>query len=65
MKYRIWNNKISRIIDADTMGSAWAAAKEDFTRSFEIERLYNWDCDENPDTDPEKDLLIDNTEMSD
>ena len=61
MKYRIWNNKISRIIEAETMGSAWAA-EEDFNGSFNIERLDDWDCGEDSDTELEKDLLIDDTE---
>ena len=61
MKYRIWNNKISRIIEAETMGSAWAA-EEDFSGSFNIERLDDWDCGEDSDTELEKDLLIDDTE---
>jgi hypothetical protein len=53
MKYRIWDNKISKIVEAGSMGSAWLAAEDDFTGSFEIERLDNWDCD----TEVEKDLL--------
>jgi hypothetical protein len=61
VKYRIWNNKISRIIEAETMGSAWAA-EEDFNGSFNIERLDDWDCGEDSDTELEKDLLIDDTE---
>jgi|TARA_Y100000310_G_scaffold298201_1_gene331898 hypothetical protein len=63
MKYRIWNSKISRIIEAETMGSAWAAVEEDFSENFEIERLDNWDCDKSPDTEWRKDLLIGNTEV--
>tara|TARA_Y100000310_G_scaffold217831_1_gene218953 strand:- start:4290 stop:4490 length:201 start_codon:yes stop_codon:yes gene_type:complete len=62
MKYRIWDNKISRVIEADSMGAAWVAAEEDFPGSFEIERLDNWDCEhvdeDTPDTEAEKDLLI-------
>jgi len=43
------------------MGSAWAA-EEDFSGSFNIERLDDWDCGEDSDTELEKDLLIDDTE---
>jgi len=43
------------------MGSAWAA-EEDFNGSFNIERLDDWDCGEDSDTELEKDLLIDDTE---
>ena len=69
MKYRIWDNKISRIVEAGSMGSAWFAAEDDFSGSFEIERLDNWDCgpiDEDgteADTELGKDLLIDDTEL--
>ena len=53
MKYRIWDNKISKIVEASSMGAAYFLGKEDFPHSFEIERLDNWDCD----TEVEKDLL--------
>ncbi|MBC8523028.1 hypothetical protein H8D29_03790 [PVC group bacterium] len=65
MKYRIWNNRISRIVEAGSMGDAWAAAKEDFPGTFEIERLDNWDCEriDEADTEMEKDLLIDDNDQ--
>ena len=47
------------------MGDAWAAAKEDFPGTFEIERLDNWDCEriDEADTEMEKDLLIDDNDQ--
>ena len=60
MKYRIWNNKISRIIEADSMGDAYFLAKEDFPGGFEIERLDDWDCDTELVREVEKDLLNEN-----
>ncbi|MAG24743.1 hypothetical protein CMI47_04100 [Candidatus Pacearchaeota archaeon] len=45
MRYRIWDEKTSKIIEASSMGDAFYSSRDEFPGDFEIERLDNWDCD--------------------
>ena len=51
MKYRIWDKKISQIVEAESMGEAWYQARSIFSGDCNVERLDNWDTE-----DPESSL---------
>ena len=46
MKYRIWNKKISQIVEAESMGAAYYQARDSFSGDYNVERLDNWDTEE-------------------
>ena len=46
MKYRIWDKKISQIVEAKSMGDAYYQACGSFSGEFNVERLDNWDTED-------------------